>query len=211
MTPSERLRILFSELVSFRQEFLQLDKEAENLNEIAMNAAVTAAQTGKSIRVYTEISNQIAQSAKKMTVMIEKNRQEANHILNEILKATSTNNLNKHFIHSQKNITNEHNKRYLAKKVALNDKEWKQYIKKINRHIYPEKTYLKSILQIQYKLFGIHNCLIIESSNLDNIQSNSIENLSKNLSQSYETSIACIQNLTRILKVITKLISNLSH
>ena len=59
------LKSLFNILADLRQEFNYLNVEAENLNEIAMNAAVTAGQTGKSIRVYTEISNHIAISSKK--------------------------------------------------------------------------------------------------------------------------------------------------
>ena len=75
-TTENNLKNLFNTLVEFRQECTQLDKEAESLNEIAMNAAVTAGQTGKSVRVYTEISRQIALSAKKMQIFIDKNRLE---------------------------------------------------------------------------------------------------------------------------------------
>lgn len=205
----ERLEKLFSELVEFRQEFTKLDKEAENLNEIAMNAAVTAGQTGKHIRIYTEISNQIASSAKKMTKIVEKNREEANSILNIILKIMSSNSLTKNFSKSNQFIQNKINIDFMKLKISSIKEEWKHYIRSINNHVYPAKSNLKSILQIQYKLFGIYSCLMIESINLDKYQYTSISNLGRNLSQSYEKSILTLQKLITILKRIAQLISHL--
>ncbi|WP_186645729.1 hypothetical protein [Fluviispira vulneris] len=205
----EQLKKLFNILGELRQEFNQLDKEAENLNEIAMNAAVTAAQTGKSIRIYTEISNQIAYSSKKMKNFIEKSRFEINSIFNFTLKVLSSNSLDCKLSGAISIIKNKSNLNYLQKKSKAIELNWKSDIKKISNHIYPAKAILKCILQIQYKLFGAYNSLIIESINLDGNQKTAISALSDNLNNSFESSIYCIEKLFLILKKICRLIKSL--
>ena len=143
------LKSLFNILADLRQEFNFLNIEAEKLNEIAMNAAVTAGQTGKSIRVYTEISNHIASSSKKMKNFINKNRNEVNSILNLTLKILSNDLMNNKYHH----VDNK-------KIKCLKESEQKAF-KELIQHVYQTKTFLKSILQLQYKLFGVYNCLLI--------------------------------------------------
>ena len=205
-TTENNLKNLFNTLVEFRQECTQLDKEAESLNEIAMNAAVTAGQTGKSVRVYTEISRQIALSAKKMQIFIDKNRLEVNNILNLTLKILSTHNLNKNYIESEKKITEKNNQIFIRQKIASTNNNWKKNIRIVNTHIFPSKALLRSILQVQYRLFGAYNCLLIESIHLEGTQHSAIKTLSENLFHSYENSILCIERLFSMLKKISRLI-----
>lgn len=155
------LKSLFNILADLRQEFNFLNIEAEKLNEIAMNAAVTAGQTGKSIRVYTEISNHIASSSKKMKNFINKNRNEVNSILNLTLKILSNDLMNNKYHHVDNKKMLKSNSLFIKEKIkCLKESEQKAF-KELIQHVYQTKTFLKSILQLQYKLFGVYNCLLI--------------------------------------------------
>ena len=186
------LKSLFNILADLRQEFNYLNVEAENLNEIAMNAAVTAGQTGKSIRVYTEISNHIAISSKKMKSFILKNRNEVNSILNLTLKILSNNVL------------------FIDEKIKLLRKLEYKTIKELITHVYQTKSFLKSILQLQYKLFGVYNCLLIEAIQLEGSSYSAIKTLSESLYHSFEITISSIDKLFLILKKISRLVKVIS-
>jgi hypothetical protein len=204
------LTTLFNTLVAFRQECTQLDKEAEGLSEIAMNAAVTAGQTGKSIRIYTEISRQIAHSSKKMQILIDKNRFEVNQILNFTLKVLSQSNLNENYVRAEEKIKEAINLHFIKQKTASLQSQWKKNIRTIQSHLFPSKSLLRSLLQLQYRLFGAYNCLLIESIHLEGTQYSAIKALSENLLHSYERSILCLERLFSMLKKITRLIQILN-
>ncbi|APJ04003.1 hypothetical protein [Silvanigrella aquatica] len=198
------LKYLYGILAELRQEINFLNVEAEKLNEIAMNAAVTAGQTGKSLRIYTEISNQIAGSSKKMKNLIDKNRNEVNLILNLTLKILSNNMLSSKFIMvGNDNIIIE-NKNLINEKISDINLSEKLIIKELISHIYHSKTFLKSILQLQYKLFGIHNCLVIEAIQLEGSSFSAIKTLSESLHSSSEITIYCIDKLFSLLKKILR-------
>ena len=199
------LKCLYNILAELRQEFNYLNIEAEKLNEIAMNAAVTAGQTGKSIRVYTEISNQIASSSKKMKNFIDKNRFEVNSILNLTLKILSNDMINNKYLEVNKSRILNANVIFINDKIkSLNNSE-RKIIKELIAHIYQTKTFLRSILQLQYKLFGLYNCLLIEAIQLEGSSLSAIKTLSESLYNSFEVTIYCIDKLFSILKKITRL------
>lgn len=198
------LKYLFTILAELRQEFNYLNIEAENLNEIAMNAAVTAGQTGKSIRVYTEISNQIAGSSKKMKNFIDKNRNEVNSILNLTLKILSNDMMNNKYLKVDRAKILNHNLIFLNEKINCLEVSEKNTIKQLISHIYHAKTFLRSIHQLQYKLFGLYNCLLIESIQLDGASYSAIKTLSESLYHSFEITIYCVDKLFSILKKILR-------
>ena len=204
------LKSLFNILADLRQEFNYLNVEAENLNEIAMNAAVTAGQTGKSIRVYTEISNHIAISSKKMKSFILKNRNEVNSILNLTLKILSNDMMNNkyHLVNSTKSLKN--NVLFIDEKIKLLRKLEYKTIKELITHVYQTKSFLKSILQLQYKLFGVYNCLLIEAIQLEGSSYSAIKTLSESLYHSFEITISSIDKLFLILKKISRLVKVIS-
>jgi hypothetical protein len=204
------LKSLFNILADLRQEFNYLNVEAENLNEIAMNAAVTAGQTGKSIRVYTEISNHIAISSKKMKSFILKNRNEVNSILNLTLKILSNDMMNNkyHLVNSSKSLKN--NVLFIDEKIKLLRKLEYKTIKELITHVYQTKSFLKSILQLQYKLFGVYNCLLIEAIQLEGTSYSAIKTLSESLYHSFEITISSIDKLFLILKKISRLVKVIS-
>ncbi|KAB8040477.1 hypothetical protein GCL60_00755 [Silvanigrella paludirubra] len=204
------LKSLFNILADLRQEFNYLNVEAENLNEIAMNAAVTAGQTGKSIRVYTEISNHIAISSKKMKSFILKNRNEVNSILNLTLKILSNDMMNNkyHLVNSSKSLKN--NVLFIDEKIKILRKLEYKTIKELITHVYQTKSFLKSILQLQYKLFGVYNCLLIEAIQLEGTSYSAIKTLSESLYHSFEITISSIDKLFLILKKISRLVKVIS-
>lgn len=204
------LKLLFNILADLRQEFNYLNVEAENLNEIAMNAAVTAGQTGKSIRVYTEISNHIALSSKKMKNFIHKNRNEVNSILNLTLKILSNDMINNkyHLLNRSKSLKD--NVLFIDEKIKLLRKVEYKTIKELITHVYQTKTFLKSILQLQYKLFGVYNCLLIEAIQLEGSSYSAIKTLSESLYHSFEITISSIDKLFLILKKISRLVKVIS-
>ncbi|WP_397600690.1 hypothetical protein [Silvanigrella sp.] len=204
------LKLLFNILADLRQEFNYLNVEAENLNEIAMNAAVTAGQTGKSIRVYTEISNHIALSSKKMKNFIHKNRNEVNSILNLTLKILSNDMMNNkyHLVNRSKSLKD--NVLFIDEKIKLLRKVEYKTIKELITHVYQTKTFLKSILQLQYKLFGVYNCLLIEAIQLEGSSYSAIKTLSESLYHSFEITISSIDKLFLILKKISRLVKVIS-
>ncbi len=204
------LKSLFNILADLRQEFNYLNVEAENLNEIAMNAAVTAGQTGKSIRVYTEISNHIAISSKKMKSFILKNRNEVNSILNLTLKILSNDMMNNkyHLVNSSKSLKN--NVLFIDEKIKLLRKLEYKTIKELITHVYQTKSFLKSILQLQYKLFGVYNCLLLEAIQLEGTSYSAIKTLSESLYHSFEITISSIDKLFLILKKISRLVKVIS-
>ncbi len=204
------LKLLFNILADLRQEFNYLNVEAENLNEIAMNAAVTAGQTGKSIRVYTEISNHIGLSSKKMKNFIHKNRNEVNSILNLTLKILSNDMINNkyHLLNRSKSLKD--NVLFIDEKIKLLRKVEYKTIKELITHVYQTKTFLKSILQLQYKLFGVYNCLLIEAIQLEGSSYSAIKTLSESLYHSFEITISSIDKLFLILKKISRLVKVIS-
>lgn len=211
MHSEQSLKNLFNILADLRKEFNFLNNEADCLNEIAMNAAVTAGQTGKSIRIYTEISNHIAHSAKKMHNYITKNKNEVNTILNLTLKIMSNNTLNSkyHLVHNSKTILG--NKNLIKEKMYELKISDNLLIQELVSHIYQAKTYLKTILQLQYKLFGVYNCLQIEAIQLEGTAYHAIKTLSESLFNSFDITINSIDKLFSILKKISRIIKNILY
>ncbi|RDB36495.1 MAG: hypothetical protein DCC88_05025 [Spirobacillus cienkowskii] len=201
---------LFNILVELRQEFNCLSLETENLNEIAMNAAVTAGQTGNSIRIYTEISNQIANSSKKMKNFIDKNRSEVNTILNLTLKILSNNMMNNKYLETTMGNSTKNNAILLKEKLDKINLYDLKIFDDLAFHVYKTKAFLKTILQLQYKLFGLYNCLMIEAIELEASSYTAIKTLSDSLYKSFEMTIPCLENLFAILKKILRIIKNLS-
>ncbi len=209
MNAESSLRNLFNILADLRKEFNFLNIEAERLNEIAMNAAVTAGQTGKAIRVYTEISNHIASSSKKMQNFIVKNKNEVNSILGLTLKVLSNNMLNVKYHEMNTNKSLIENAKHISEKIVELKANDYSIIKELVGHIYQTKTYLRTILQLQYKLFGVYNCLQIEAIQLEGNAYHAIKTLSESLFNSFEITINCIDKLFSILKKISRIIKNL--
>ena len=77
-------------------------------------------------------------------------------------------------------------------------------------HVYQTKSFLKSILQLQYKLFGVYNCLLIEAIQLEGSSYSAIKTLSESLYHSFEITISSIDKFFLILKKISRLVKVIS-
>lgn len=198
----DQLADLYRTCIDLRNRFATIERDAEHIQEISMNASVVAGQTGRYMRVFNEIAQQIALTSKRSFHRTTTMRYEVNQIVNFNLQALITERRLQQFVMANPGIKQQRNDLLVNKTMRGYTKQIQGTMHVIYKHINVTEALLKTILQYQYRTFAALNALRIEAINLHGTEYSAIITLSDSLTDIVDNSSHRMEDILRTLKQI---------
>jgi hypothetical protein len=211
---SSQIAALFSACTDLRQTFIAVHRQAEMVHELAMNASLTAAQTGTHVKTCTEIAYQISITGKRMRTLVEAIRVEVNQITNLVLTA---------FVHEQRlekyrealaAVLSRTNASLLQGTIEVYVANVLTDAQKIANHIHQVLADLRGLDQCQSRLFVALCAFEIESTDLYGADAQIIVSLVESLQAAIDDGAIQIQRISRVVsqvKAMNIVLQEVSH
>jgi hypothetical protein len=168
---------------------------AEEVQEVAMNAAVSASHTGNHIRVFTEIARQIDHTAQKITNSAANTRAEIDEASNLILKAVLDQSHLRKYADACEGIQGHRNQQILTARMIKIEANVKAKLRCVFIHLFRSQSQIKSLIQLQNRLFAILNAIKIESISLHENEQSTILSLAQSLEDSHIKGLEKLETL----------------
>jgi DNA repair exonuclease SbcCD ATPase subunit len=207
----QHLERLFRDCTELRAGFNRIEREAEKVRGISMNAAVVAAQIGSHVKVFNEVATQIATSAQRMKQRTTQMRDEVNEIVNLTLRAQV---VNSRIDKMETALAIMQSSRNRALVLGARDAGYGQLraiMREIGTHVQPTNSLLKTVMQYQYRMIAALNALKVETVDLVGAQQQAMAALADSLSETTDSGIASLEEVLSILKTITFLTNSLDR
>lgn len=84
-TVNLQIALLYERCTALRRIFIAIEQQAQVVQEVSLNASVSAGHLGSHATACGEIAQQVNGTARRMAASIETMREEVNHITNQVL------------------------------------------------------------------------------------------------------------------------------
>lgn len=204
---------IFAECNRSREVLGNIVKITEQVQEISMNAAVSASHTGNHIRIFTEIARQIHLTTQKILGYASCARSEIDQVSNQILKAVLNQSHLQKYQSAAADIQGERNSEILTATIGKLEADVMEKIQSVYFGLFRCQAFIKNLIQMQNRIFAILNSMKIESISLNDQEQIIIQSLTENLEESHISGMEGIEYLFTMIssirhKIRTNLYSN---
>jgi len=178
----------------------KLQLEAEKIQEISMNAAIAAGHTGGHIKTFAEIARQIGNSSTRLASKVGQMRSKTNEIVNKTLAALISANQQSYFERCFPNVKNENNTLLIKNILEKIEHALYQTREEIYAGLQSIKSDLRSVEEIQRRVWAVITRLNIEASVMDAEEELFITSISETLKDSNDRSCLAFYELIEVIK-----------
>ncbi|MFW7381056.1 MAG: hypothetical protein ACOH5I_19730 [Oligoflexus sp.] len=207
----KQIEQLFRDCLILRRQFNEIEKDLENIHDIAMNAAVAAGQTGSLMRIFSEIANQISQTIRRMNQLIPSLRDEVNHTMNSILRILVIERRLEKYQLAARHIQQERNKLLLQQIISRQYQHIAELGSKAYHYLNVVETMIRTLRQHYQRLYASHELLKMESTHLYGGQSEAMLQMADNFAKVTDRGSGQIEDITAGIRHIKAQILKFQH
>ena len=193
---------IFTECNRSREMLGDIVKTAEHVQEISMNAAVSASHTGNHIRIFTEMARQIHHTAQKILAYAASTREEIDHASNQILNAVLNQSHLQKYNLAAVGLQGTRNATILNATIQNLEYEVVEKIRAVYFGLLRCQSYIKNLVQMQNRIFAILNSMKIETIGLSEQEQIIVQSLTEALEENHDMGLRGIEYLAAMIGAI---------
>lgn len=201
---------IFVDSNALRENLLHFHTEARAVQEVAMNAAVAAGQTGSHARVFTEIATQIERTARKILAATDRARVQTDAAATASLRAVRAMTFLNKYISVERTITGA-NRILLDAPMSTLSRQVANDLSAVLSRLNRCEAALRTMRQLHYRLFGALSSIQVEAIQLSCSELATIESLAESLSVIQERIHLRLGNIFQLIEAAREHLVSSGH